>query len=188
MNRRRKPRHGLTMIEVLLLIGIFVCVLIMLFPALQAAREPARQAACENNMKTLGLAIHSYALAFQKHLPASSGVTRDSDGKITAVDGWSWLVLILPYLDSKNEQGTPVVCKDLYDKLDTAHGRPLTEPEGAREHPMPTCWPHACPACCAQASAGAPTPTSEARRRLLQVTIPWARRTSRASVLPRRIR
>jgi hypothetical protein len=123
------------MIEVLLLIGIFVCVLIMLFPALQAAREPARRAACANNMKKLGLAIHSYATAFRQHLPASSGVTRDNSGKITAVDGWSWLVLVLPHLDSKNEQGVSTVCNDLYGKLDIAHGRPLTEPDGAKGTP-----------------------------------------------------
>jgi type II secretory pathway pseudopilin PulG len=135
MNRRRKPRHGLTLIEVLLLIGIFVCLIFMLFPAVQAAREPARRAACANNMKRLGLAIHSYASAFRQHLPASSGVSRDSDGKITAVDGWSWLVLVLPYLTDKEDAGVSTACKDLYDKLDITHGRPLTEPEGAKGTP-----------------------------------------------------
>jgi hypothetical protein len=136
MKCRHGRRRGLTMIEVLLLIGIVVCVFIMLFPALQAAREKARRPVCLDNMKRLGLAYHAYAQASHGYLAPASGVTRDDKGKITAVDGWSWQVLLLPYLDNKNESGdVAIVSKDLYNKLDVAHGRPLTEPEGAKGTP-----------------------------------------------------
>jgi len=136
MNARGHRNRGLTLVEVLLLIGIIVCVCIMLMPALLAARERARRPICQENMKRLGLAYHNYAQAFNGQLVASSGVTRDRHGKITAVDGWSWLALTLPYMeDWKQSDGIVVSPKDLYDKLDIAHGRPLTEPEGAKGTP-----------------------------------------------------
>jgi type II secretory pathway pseudopilin PulG len=132
---KRKRCRGLTMIEVLLLIGIFSCVIIMLLPAILAARESARKATCLDNMKQLGLACRGYDTAY-KRLVASSGVTRDADGKIVAVDGWSWLVLVSPYLESgKGTGGVSVGPKDLYDRLDIANGRPLIEPDGAKGTP-----------------------------------------------------
>jgi len=40
---RHKERRGLTMVEVLILIGILGCVVIMLLPVILAAREKARK-------------------------------------------------------------------------------------------------------------------------------------------------
>ena len=133
MKRRRKSNRGLTMVEVLLLLGICVCVFIMVLPALLAAREKTRRATCLDNMKRLAYACQYYATA-QRLLIASSGVTRDAEGKIVAVDGWSCLALVLPYVD-KGRSSEGVTTKDLYDRLDIAHGRPLTEPEGAKGTP-----------------------------------------------------
>jgi type II secretory pathway pseudopilin PulG len=136
MKRSRHRSRGLTLVETLLLIGIFACVLIMLFPALQAAREKARSQTCRGNMQSFGSAFQNYATAFRGQIVASSGVTRNEKGKITAVDGWSWQVLLLPYLDSKDTSGGALpIAKGLYDKLDIAHGRPLAEPDGARGTP-----------------------------------------------------
>lgn len=130
-----KRKRGLTMVEVLLLIGIFVCVVIMLLPSLLAARDASRRVTCNNNMKGFGLAYHNYATA-QRVLVASSGVTRDADGKIQAVDGWSWLVLVLPYMDERDGQkAVSAAPKELYNQLDISKGRPLIEPAGAKGTP-----------------------------------------------------
>ena len=133
---RRKRNRGLTLVETLLLIGVVGCLFIMLLPAIQASREKARMATCCDNIKKWGIAYHGYALANSYALAPSSGVTRDSKGKILAVDGWSWQVLVLPYLeDVKRPNGEAIDPRDLYGKLDIAHGRPLTEPEGATGTP-----------------------------------------------------
>lgn len=53
-------RRGFTLIELLVVIAIIAILIALLLPAVQAAREAARRAQCVNNMKQLGLALHSY--------------------------------------------------------------------------------------------------------------------------------
>jgi type II secretory pathway pseudopilin PulG len=126
-----RRRDAVTLIEVLLILVILGGIATMLFPAIQAAREASRRAACVDSLKIIGLAVHKYYDA-HKELPPSSDVTRDAEGKITAVDGWSWTVSILPYIDEFTKgRGRPGGCKKLYDDLDVAHGRPLVELAGA---------------------------------------------------------
>jgi prepilin-type N-terminal cleavage/methylation domain-containing protein/prepilin-type processing-associated H-X9-DG protein len=54
------PRPGFTLIELLVVIGIVAILVALLLPAVQSAREAARRAACANNLKQLGLAMHGY--------------------------------------------------------------------------------------------------------------------------------
>jgi len=110
----KEPRRGFTLVELLVVIAIIGILIALLLPAVQAARESARRTQCTNNMKQQGLAILNMESGRQR-LPASCDVTRDTNGDITAMDGWSWIVHILGYMEAKA----------LYDRMDIANGKPL---------------------------------------------------------------
>jgi len=66
---------GFTLIELLVVIAIIAILAAMLLPALQKAREKARQAACTNNLKQLSTTWLMYLNDWGKQVPYTDNVS-----------------------------------------------------------------------------------------------------------------
>ena len=69
-------KKGLTILEIIIVMAIMLIVASMLIPGLARARRNASRAKCINNLKTIGLMIHMYAIDFKEKFPSkgTSGV------------------------------------------------------------------------------------------------------------------
>src|SRR5271155_4615272 len=96
---RTNQRRGFTLIELLVVISIIGVLIALLLPAVQAAREAARRTQCVNNLKQLGLALHSYESA-SRSFPPGYVSNFDASGNDTG-PGWGWPAMLLPQIEQK---------------------------------------------------------------------------------------
>lgn len=94
----KRRRRGVTLVELLVVIGIVGLLLALTLPAIQASRESARRSSCQNNLRQVGVAFHVFHQTYGRFPSGWSG----RSGNRHEVDGptsWGWAAHLLPYFD-----------------------------------------------------------------------------------------
>jgi prepilin-type N-terminal cleavage/methylation domain-containing protein/prepilin-type processing-associated H-X9-DG protein len=109
---RPNPRQGFTLIELLVVIAIIAILAAILFPVFARARENARRASCQSNLKQIALGVMQYTQDYDERFPLGGNTTYNATADGTGCGGdtqgrpqggpclYSWQDSIQPYLKS----------------------------------------------------------------------------------------
>ena len=107
-----RSQRGFTLIELLVVIAIIAILAAILFPAFARARENARRASCQSNLKQIGLGIMQYTQDYDEKYPSGStyalSATTDACFTLPGAPTFSsdgtpesmWMGRIFPYTKS----------------------------------------------------------------------------------------
>ena len=91
-------RRGLSLTELLVVIAIVSLLLALTVPAVQRARESARQTVCKNQLHQLALGIEAFHAHHHRYPPSQ---LFGEHGKGADSTAWGWMARVLPYVEQQ---------------------------------------------------------------------------------------
>ena len=108
---------GFTLIELLVVIAIIGMLVVLLIPAIQAARSSSRRTQCTNNLRQLGIALSNYE-STRRRFP-NGAISRAFPQQPTTPHNfyrWSTLAQLTPYLEQTAAYNALDMSVPLYGK------------------------------------------------------------------------
>jgi len=123
MPNLKRLSGAFTIVEFFVVIAIIGILVALLLPAVQSARDAARRVQCQNNLKQLSLALHSYHETHKEFPPATTWENPDDmDEGQNGKFGPNWVIRTLPHLEGQT----------IHDSFDLT--RPITDSRNAELH------------------------------------------------------
>ncbi len=112
-----RPLHGFTLVELLVAIAIIATLIGLLLPAVQSARAAGQRTSSLNNLKQMGLALHTYHDGKRRLPPGfTSTVTNASMTPVAETGpGWSLFAEILPFMEECGLHGRIDFSRRIHD-------------------------------------------------------------------------
>ena len=136
MNRLNTGSQGFTLVELLVVIAIIGVLVSLLLPAVQAAREAARRAQCQNQLKQFGLGFQNH-VSTHGHFPTGGwgfNWVGDADRGFGENQPGGWAFNVLPFVELQNVydigKGIPVTNGATFQQKRAANGRMVEQPLG----------------------------------------------------------
>ena len=128
-----KKTSAFTLIELLVVIAIIAILAAILFPVFARARENARRASCQSNLKQIGLGVMQYAQDYDERYPASRW---NGSGDDNLNNAYSWRRVTFPYTKSAQLFSCPSNIYNARPSDDSGASRMAVLPAGS---PVFTC-------------------------------------------------
>jgi prepilin-type N-terminal cleavage/methylation domain-containing protein len=119
---RSTGRKAFTLVELLVVIAIIAILIGMLLPAVQAVREAAMRAQCQNNLKQLGLAVHNFESTYKSMPPYFGTFPQGPDSPPWANNTHmygGWFAHLLPFVEQN-----ALYSMIMANNLATGHNQP----------------------------------------------------------------